>query len=142
VVGRAIADLTSNSIIQNNVRIATPNGNESVAIGTVPVTINIARNPNAGHGTGNLPGFLQIASNNIADKPVAAPRVYAALAVLTIAGLTAAAVLYSGIRGGIMAIGRNPLAKHSILGAIMQSIAAGLGVFILGLFAVYLLLKL
>lgn len=142
ILGRAASDLTSNHILQNNVKITTGSGDQVVAIGVVPVTIAIAGNPSAGHGTGNLPGFLEVASSNIAAKPVAASRVYAGIAVLLLSAFISGAVLYSGVRGSLLSIGRNPLARHSILGGLSETVLAGVVVFILGLFAVYLLLKL
>lgn len=142
ILGRAAANLTSNHILQNNVKVKTGSGDQVVSIGIVPVTIAIGGNPNAGHGTGNLPGFLQVASNNIAAKPVAASRVYAGIAVLLLSTFISGAVLYSGVRGSLLSIGRNPLARHSILGGLSETVLAGVVVFIFGLFAVYLLLKL
>jgi hypothetical protein len=142
ILGRADADLTTNNIIESSVKVRTDSGNQVVAIGSVPVTIAIAGNPSAGHGTGNLPGFLQIASSNIAARPVPAPRVYAGLAVLLLSAFIAGVILYSGVRGSLMSIGRNPLARHAILGGLSETVLAGVAIFIMGLFAVYLLLKL
>jgi hypothetical protein len=141
VLGRAAADLTSNNILESNVKVRTDSGDQTVAIGIVPVTIAIATNPSAGHGTGNLPGFLQVASSNIASKPVPAPRVYAGLAILLLRTFISGVILYSGVRGSLLSIGRNPLARHSILGGLSETVLAGVAIFILGLFAVYLLLK-
>lgn len=142
ILGRAAAELTNPTVIQRDVPVKTSAGTQKVTIGVVPVSIAIAGNPNTGHGTGNLPGFLEIASQGIADKPVPAARVYFALAAFLIAAFISATVIYSGIRGGIMSIGRNPLAKHSILSGLYQAVFSGVAVFILGLFAVYLLLRL
>ena len=142
VLGRAAADMTSDDIIKNNVAVNTPDGAEVVAIAAIPVSLNIANNPNTGHGTGNLPGFLQITSSNIANKPVDASRVYLGAAILVIAAFISAGVLYSGVRGSLLSIGRNPLARKSILGALLQTIGVGLMIFVLGLVSVYLLLKL
>jgi len=142
VLGRAAADLTSNNVLQSTVKIKTAAGDQVVSIGVVPVTIAIGNNPNVGHGTGNLPGFLQVASNSIADKPVAAPRVYLSVAVLVLTAFIAGSILYSGVRGSLLSIGRNPLARHSILGGLSETVLAGVAIFILGLIGVYLLLKL
>ncbi len=142
VLGRAAADLTQASIVQSNVAIKTGSGTETVAIGSVPVAVAISSNPRAAYAEGILPGFLQAVSQDIAQKPVPASRVYLSLGVLLLAGFIAASVLYSGIRGGIVSIGRNPLARHAILGGIYQAIFAGVAVFVLGSVSVYLLLRL
>lgn len=141
ILGRAAADLTNTSVIQRDVPVVTATGTQKVMIGMVPVSIMIASNPNAGHGTGNLPGFLAIASQAIASKPVPAERVYFAAAAFLASAFISATVIYSGIRGGILSIGRNPLAKRSILGGLYQAVFSGVSIFILGLFAVYLLLR-
>jgi len=142
VLGRAAADLASNNVLQSGVEVKTDAGDQVVSIGVVPVTIAIGTNPNAGHGTGNLPGFLQVASNSIADKPVAASRIYLSVAILVLTAFIAGSILYSGVRGSILSIGRNPLARHSIIGGLSETVLAGVAIFILGLIAVYLLLKL
>lgn len=142
VLGRAASDLTSSAIVEHGVSLKTTAGTQTVDIGVIPVAVAITTNPAVGHGTGNLPGFLQIASSNIASKPVAASRVYAGLAVLLAAVVISGGVLYSGIRASLLAIGRNPLARHSILRGLFQTVLTGLGVFLLGLFGVYLLLRL
>jgi hypothetical protein len=51
-------------------------------------------------------------------------------------------MLYSGIRSGMIAVGRNPLSKKSIMRSLIETVIAGLIVFAVGIFAVYLLLKL
>ena len=143
VVGRAAADLTDKNIIQAGVQVKS--GTKviaTVSIGAIPVNISVTNNPKGGHGTGNLPGFLQVAAGNIADKPVTAGRVYLSLAVLVLAAFIAGSLLYSGVRGSLLAIGRNPLAKKYIIRGLIQTILTGVIVFILGLFAVYLLLRL
>jgi hypothetical protein len=50
-------------------------------------------------------------------------------------------MFYIGVRSGITAIGRNPLSKKDITKGLLQVILASMVVFIIGLFAVYLLLK-
>lgn len=142
ILGRAAADLTTNNILQNNVKIKASSGDQTVSIGVVPVTIAIANNPNLGRVSGNLPGFLEIASSTIANKPVPASRVYIGAAILLLAAFISGSILYSGVRGSLLSIGRNPLARHSILGGLSVTVLAGVAIFILGLFAVYLLLRL
>lgn len=56
--------------------------------------------------------------------------------------LAAIAVLYAGIRNGVISIGRNPMSKKSIFRAIFEVILTAALILIIGLFAVYLLLKL
>lgn len=143
ILGPADADMTAASIISSSVPVKKADGSTvTVSIASIPVTIGVGMNPKSGHGTGNLPGFLQIATNTIADKPVSAARVYLALAVLLLAAFISGSLLFSGVHNSITSIGRNPLAKPSIIRGLLQVILVGLIIFILGLFAVYLLLRL
>lgn len=143
VLGRAARDLTDSSLIAKNVEVKGAAGQATVVnIGVVPVTITVANNPKGGHGTGNLPGFLQVAAGGIADKPVSAGRVYLSLAVLILAAFIAGSLLYSGVRGSLLSIGRNPLAKKYIIRGLIQTVLTAVIIFILGLFGVYLLLRL
>lgn len=117
-------------------------GVRTVIIGSIPVDINVTNNPNGSHGLGDLPGFLQIATNSVTSKPVSPARVYLSLAILILAAFIAGSLLYSGVRSGLVSIGRNPLAKRSILRGLLQVVLTSLIVLIIGLFAVYLLLRL
>ena len=114
---------------------------KKISIGRIQVDIAISRNPLL-KSTASLPGFLKEASQYVAGKPVNPIRVYISIAVLFAAASVSASLIYSGIRSGMIAIGRNPLSKKSILRGIFQVIIVGLIIFIIGIFGVYLLLKL
>ena len=64
------------------------------------------------------------------------------MAVLFAAAAVSGALIYSGVRSGMIAIGRNPLSKKSILRGIVQVIIVAITIFLIGIFGVYLLLKL
>jgi hypothetical protein len=49
--------------------------------------------------------------------------------------------MYGGIRNGLISIGRNPLSKKSIVRGMIQVILTALTIFLLGIFGVYLLLR-
>ena len=143
VLGRAANDLKDSNLLAKDVELKTSAGRTIVVnIGVVPVTITVANNPKGGHGTGNLPGFLQVAAGGIADRPVSAGRVYLSLAMLLLAAFIAGSLLYSGVRGSLLSIGRNPLAKKYIIRGLIQTVLTAVIIFILGLFGVYLLLRL
>jgi hypothetical protein len=50
-------------------------------------------------------------------------------------------MLYSGARSSLISVGRNPLSRSVIIKALGQVVVLSLIVFISGMFAVYLLLK-
>jgi hypothetical protein len=114
---------------------------QKIAIGRISVDLSIMRNPIL-KSTASLPSYLKDASEFIAGKPVNPVRVYLSLAIMVIAGAVSGSLIYSGIRSGMIAIGRNPLSKKSIVRGIIQVVIVGLIIFLVGVFGVYLLLKL
>jgi hypothetical protein len=143
VLGKATGDFTGAGRVASSAKLKDSTGKEvTVSLGRIPVDISISHNPLQAAAADGLPGFLKKTSEAIAGKPVNAARVYIAFAVLVMSSIVAGFMLYSGIRGGLIAIGRNPLAKKQIVGGIIRVVLSGLICFILGVFGVYLLLKL
>lgn len=143
VLGKAAGNFDGTANVQGSTSVKDEGGHAvTVAFGRIPVDISISHNPLQQNSANNLPGFLKQASQFIANKPVSSSRVYIGLVVLFISTVIAGSILYGGIRSGLVAIGRNPLAKKSISRNLVQVIITGLIIFIIGLFAVYLLVKL
>jgi hypothetical protein len=143
VLGRAVSNFSGDAgSATGSATVTTGSTKTTVHIGLITVAINVTNNPNLGKGTGDLPGFLKVASSSIANKPVTAPRVYLSLGVLVLTAFISGSLLYSGVRNGIVSIGRNPLARRSIVRSLLQVVLVSVIVFIIGLFAVYLLLRL
>jgi len=143
VFGRAISafDGKTNSIGQ--VTLKDSSGKTiPVNIGLIPVAINIGRNPNQKSTKTNLPPILQRIGQAIAEKPIGPMRIYLSIAITGLSIMIAIVVLYSGVRNSIISIGRNPLSKKSIFRGLLEIILTAFLILIIGLFAVYLLLKL
>lgn len=85
---------------------------------------------------------LQNVANAIADKPVSPVRIYLAIIILVIAAGIAGTMLVSGVRSGVISLGRNPLSRNTILKGMVQVLLLSLTIFLTGLFGVYLLIKL
>ncbi len=115
---------------------------QSVSIGRVLVDVSVGSNPLFQPTESSLPSFLEKATEAIAGKPVSPVRVYVGLVILIIASMLAGSLLYSGIRSSVISIGRNPLSRKSVTKSMMQIILTALIIFLIGLFAVYLLLRL
>ena len=115
---------------------------QTVTLGTIPVTIDIKRNPNEKSTKVNVPEPLQRIGQAIAEKEVSAIRIYLSMAITAVSLIAAIIVLYSGVRNGVISIGRNPMSKKSIFRALLEIILTSILILIIGLFAVYLLLKL
>jgi len=116
-------------------------GDQEIKIGRVQVDVSIGKNPLLKNDN-TLPTALKRASEIIAGKAVSPVRVYLSLVILTMAALISGSLIYSAVRSSLIAIGRNPLSKKSIIRGLFQVVIIGLMIFLSGIFGVYLLLKL
>lgn len=110
------------------------------SIGKIVVNISPRKNPLVKNDVA-IPGFLRKLGESVAGKPVSALRIYIALAFLLAAVVLAMTLLYAGVRGGMIALGRNPLNRGHIMNSMFKVVTAAAMVFIIGLFGVYLLLR-
>lgn len=115
---------------------------KTVTIGVIPVSINIIKNPNKISTKALLPNFLVRIGQAVAEKPIGPLRIYLSIAITGISLIIALVTLYSGVRTSIFSIGRNPLSRRTIITALIEVILTSIIILIIGLFAVYLLLKL
>ncbi len=134
ILGRAVESFDG----KNNVLTS---GSDGSSIGRIEVTIGPGKNPLV-KSDASVPGPLKHVGQAIAGKSVSAIRIYAALAIFFVVSVIAGAILWAGVRSGMIALGRNPLSKQSIMGGLVQVIMVAILVFIVGLAGVYLLLRL
>lgn len=118
------------------------NNKNTVSIGRIAVDISVGFNPLLRPKDSSLPEFLQKATESIAGKPVSPIKVYLGLFIILSAASIAGSLLYSGVRSSVISIGRNPLSKKSITKSLVQIILTSIIIFLIGLFGVYLLLRL
>jgi hypothetical protein len=78
---------------------------------------------------------------NVTNKSVSTIKSYLSLLILLASFIIAGVILYAGIRSSITAVGRNPLSKRSVMRSLAQVIITSFTVVIVGVFAVYLLLR-
>jgi hypothetical protein len=143
VFGRAAEAFTAKSANAGSETLKNSAGvTQTVAIGEIPVAVQIEHNPSKISTTENLPKTLQRIGQAIADKPISPIKIYLSIAITIASISTAVSVLYSGVRGSQIAIGRNPMSKRSIFRSLFSIILAGFIILMIGFFAVYLLLKL
>lgn len=142
VLGRAVTSFDGKKDVISTTNLKDSTGKQiKAAIGTVTVDIAITKNPLQTSGQNGVPDFIQKMAVGIVGKPISSPQLYASIVILVVGIGVVAALLYGGIQSGMTAIGRNPLAKKSILRNMVQVIVAGLMIFIGCLIAVYLVLK-
>lgn len=144
VFGRANGSFDGKGVTlgTTSLKDTTGKANKTVALGSIPVTVEIKRNPNIKSTKADLPEILQRVGQAIAEKEVSPIRIYLSMGITVVSLIAAIAVLYSGVRSGVISIGRNPMSKKSIFRALLEVILTALLIVIIGLFAVYLLLKL
>lgn len=143
VFGRAVAAFDGKSNVLGSTTLKDASGGtKTVQLGIVPVAINIQRNPNQKSTKANLPNALQKAGEALAQKTISPLRVYLGAVVAVMTLVVTVSILYSGIRSSITAIGRNPLSKRAVFRGMLEVVLTGLLILIIGLFGVYLLLKL
>ncbi len=139
LVGKALENFDGKSDAESSIKISD---GRTVSVGRIRVDISVKRNPSfTGDTIAGVPHALSRLAYAVTDKPVTAFRIYAGLAVIFLCVLVSGAILYSGIHGGMSAVGRNPLARKAIMRNMVGTTIMALIVVSIGLFAVYLILK-
>ena len=143
IFGRAAGAFTDSSVAAGKMTLKDDQGStHEVRLGLVSVTIDIKRNPNIISTKVDVPKFLEDIGQQIAKKEVSPIRMYLSLFITAVSLITALVILYAGVRNGLISIGRNPMSKRSIFRALLEIILTSVAVLMVGLFAVYLLLRL
>jgi hypothetical protein len=145
IIGKALEPFDGKANVSGTATVENAQHNKiPVSIGLIGVDINISHNPLEAKPESLLPGFayLQQAAGNVANKPVTPVQVYVALLGLLASAAVAGSIIYAGVRTSLTAIGRNPLAKTSIMRNLLQVVITGIIILIIGITGVYLILKL
>jgi hypothetical protein len=144
VLGRANASFDGKGVVLGTTTLKDTTGktNQTVKLGSIPVTVDIKKNPNEKSTKVEVPDFLKRVGQAIAEKEVSAIRIYISLGITALSIIAAIVIIYSGIRNSVISIGRNPMSKKSIFRALLEIILTSILIIVIGLFAVYLLLRL
>ena len=143
VLGRAAGNFDGKTNVLGNASLKDSTGKTTpVTLGSIPVAIDIRHNPIEKSTKAEVPQWLQRVGQAVAEKPVGPLRIYLSIAITGISLVAAIVIMYSGVRNSLIAIGRNPLSKKSVFRGLLEIILTSIIVLIIGLFAVYLLLKL
>jgi hypothetical protein len=143
ILGKALVGFAGTNDAESKVTLTdSAGGKRTVALKRIPVDIGVAHNPvYTGDSIAGVPRFLSSIAHTVSHKPVTALRIYACLSVLIVVLFVAGGILFAGIRSGMNAVGRNPLAKKTIMRNLFVVILTSLIVVVIGLIAVYLLLR-
>lgn len=116
---------------------------QNVSFSRIMVDIGVGANPILKpQEKESVPSVIERIASEVAGKQVSAAKVYLALTILIVTTLIAGATLFSGVRSAVISIGRNPLSRGIIYKGLIQVGLLSFIIFITGLFAVYLLIKL
>lgn len=142
ILGRAVDGFDGRSNVVSTTSLTLKGGKKiTAAIGSMAVDVAIRSNPNF-TGSGGVPAFAQSFAVNIVGSPISSAQLYGSMIVLLLGLGIVSVLIYSGIQTSMSAIGRNPLAKQSIMHNMFQVIITAMLIFIGCLVAVYLVLKL
>jgi hypothetical protein len=141
IIGRAVTGFNGkDSLLGESTLTDTKGQNRTVNIGRIEVDIGVSKNP-LSKSAAVTPEWLGRIGQAIAGKSLSPARIYISAAIFIVGAFIAGAILYAGIRSSIIAIGRNPLSKRSILRGLLEVIFTSLIVFIISVVGVYLLLR-
>jgi hypothetical protein len=145
IIGKALGPFDGQNNISGKTSVKNAQKQDvPITIGLIPVEVAVSHNPLEARPESILPGFeyLQKMAGSMAGKPVPPLRIYVSLIALILCAAIAGTIVYAGVRTGMTAIGRNPLARSSIARNLLQVIITGIIILIIGIVGVYLILKL
>jgi hypothetical protein len=140
VIGRADSSFNGTSGVIGSEKAKS--GSSTYTIGSIAANVQLEQNPLFAQGSNGLPSFVVKAAYNIANKPVDPLRIYLSLVFLVLVIIIIGSMFYSGVRSGIISIGRNPLSQKSITRSLIQTFVVGVFIFAIGVLAAYLMIDL
>lgn len=132
ILGTAQASLSSSSPgVKLETLTDTAGKKHQVAIGQIPVIIGITTLSDDRVQKSIVPQTVQSFANQLAMRDVAPTAIIIALALLVL-GLGLGGVLLNGaIKGGMLSLGRNPLARQNVFSGMIQVILLAAGIILL-----------
>lgn len=145
VIGKALSDFDGKTNVIGQTTVKTSGGKTmSITLGTVAIEIAVGHNPLEAKKQSIIPGLekMQQAAGTITDEDVTPGQIYVGMAVMILTTIVAGSILYAGVRTSMISIGRNPLARRSVMRNLLQVVITSVIILIIGIVAVYLILKL
>jgi len=124
----------------------TKGARRAIYVATIPVLVKVSYFTASGSGPGTgttnaVPGSIQSAANTLAGKHAALAAVILSFFLALIAILLAGMVVNSAIRGGLLAIARQPLAKRVIGKNVIRAFGMAVLILLTGLVGAFLVLR-
>jgi hypothetical protein len=141
IIGLAETSFASSSEGATKLMVKDKQGKyQSIAVGFVKVAISIGNGSYASASGGSQINSLQKLIKGFTGKTVPTSRVVMSLVIAFVSIVSLVTLIYSSIYGSIISIGRNPLAKHAVFGALIIIIGLICVVAIVAGGSIYLLL--
>ena len=139
VIGLAQTAFNNNSDGAQNEQATDKNGKTtSLEVGFV--RISIATGTNGSDGGPEL-SSLQKLGKSLTGHTVSTPRVVISLLIALVSLAAVVTLIYASVFGGVISIGRNPLAKYAILNGIFKVLAMVLLLVVVASAAIFLILR-
>lgn len=142
IVGTAQSDLNS---AKTSIRTITDKfgKQKDIHIGMVSTQVNVSYFAGTQSALSSVvPGFLVDVGSSIAGKEVSPLRILFGFSFLLLGLLIAGIVLYAAVRSGIISLGRNPLAHHTLRRGLLDVLFSTIGLVIVTAIVFYLILAL
>jgi hypothetical protein len=143
VIGRAQAGFDGKHNIVSSIQVTNSfKKTVPVAVGRIPIVINVTHNPSFKQNNSDyVPSFIGKIVFQVTSKNVSAARVYIAIVLLLGLAVLAGHMLYGGVRGGMIAVGRQPLSRKSVIFSLIQTLFFAMCLFLAGVAGIYFFLK-
>jgi hypothetical protein len=132
IVGIAQEDLSAVKTITKS--FTSNNGATRTArIGLLPISVAVSYYSSAsssGSISAFVPPFLQSLANGISGKAVSPLRVLISTIALILGFVTIVTMLYTGIRSGVISLGRNPLAADALRRGMVDILVTAMGILV------------
>lgn len=139
VIGLAQTGFNSKSPGATTRTVKDKDGNsKQIHVGYAKVSIAIGEYISS---NGKDPNFLQKVFKSLTGHTIATWRIIASIVVALMTGIAIITLIYASIYGGIISIGRNPLAKSIIFRALSSVLVMSLLVALIGGLLIYLMLR-
>jgi hypothetical protein len=113
-----------------------------VYVARVPVLVNITYFSNGDATRTLVPSFLQDLANAVAAKKVSQLPIIISVVILLVSILSSGVIIYTATRSAIVSIGRNPLARNSVVRTLIGVMILVVAILATGLGAIFLVLRL
>lgn len=140
VIGIAQAAFNAQSSGAKMQQVTDKNGKKTeIAVGYMPLTIAIGVAPSS--VTGGKSNVVQRLANYVAGRQVSTTSVVISAIIAFVAIISVVTLVYGTIRGSMISIGRNPLAKSAIFESLAQVIGMATLIVVVAVVIIYLILR-